>query len=185
MTQREIERTLLRFEGLVRETARQIIAGGVEMDEEDVAQLLRVKVWQAVRKHDETRRRGLPLRRYVFMCVTNVRKDIEKRPRRHTSSIDAIRDRAHADEDGTVADWFDARFLSVDAESVYGEVDDSFELPDDFTPIERQVVTLRLNGYLLLEIDRKLGLSRAQREGVMRSVREKLDGCEIHHALAA
>lgn len=175
MTQRELERTLLRFEGLIHETARQIVAGGVEMEFDDVRQRLRIKVWRAVVRWDETHRRGLPLRRFVFCCVANERKDIEKRPRRFTASIDGIRERPPVESTTAAADWFDARYLSVDAEQVFAEVDEAgFELPSTLTPIERRVVELRIEGLMLREIDGELGLSRAQRESVMRSLRAKL-----------
>lgn len=174
MTEREIERTLARFEGLVHETARQIVARGVEMDPEDVAQLLRLKVWKAIVAFDATHRRGLPLRRFVFMCLQDMRKDLEKRPRRYTASIDEIRDRRYGNSEAAVADWFDSRYLSVEAEQVFAEVEDIAELPADLTDTERQLVALRLEGRMLLDIDRELGLSRAQRERVMRELREKL-----------
>lgn len=176
MTEREIERALLRFEGLVHETARQIVAGGVEMEHEDVAQMLRLTVWKAVIDFDARHRRGLPLRRYVFMCVANRRKDIEtRRPRRYNSSIDEIRARSNfVDESQTIADWFDSRYLCTQAEQAFAEVDEAVELPADLTEVERQVIALRLDGHLLFEIERELGLSRSQRERVMRSVRDKL-----------
>jgi hypothetical protein len=166
----QVERELLQFEGLIAETARQIVAAGVELEIEDVRQLLRVKAWRAIAAYDARRDMRLhSLRRFVFGCLYNLRKDIEKRPRRHDQSIEeqrALTDRG---------DRFDARYLSIDADSVYFEVEEEdVRLPSTLTAIERYVVALRLQGLLLVEIDRVTGLSRPERERVMRSVREKL-----------
>lgn len=173
----DIDARLAQFEGLIAETARQIVARGVELELDDVAQLLRVKAWRALIAHDTGR--GLSQRRFVFGCVYNMRKDIEKRPRRHNASVDQlrafdvyVREDAHG---SASADRFDARYLCVDAEQVYGTVeDDDLILPSTLTAIERRVIALRLDGRLLIEIDADLGFSRAQRERIMRSIRTKL-----------
>lgn len=185
MTQAEIEQALRDSEGLVFETARQIQAGGVELEFEDICQLLRIKAWQAVAKFSDKRaaaaqgtmsdavdRHGrTPLERFVFGCMTNLRYDIEKRrPRRYNASIDEIKETGVG-----VEDWFDVRYLSVDAEQVFAEVEDEVDL-DDLDEQERAVVTLQLAGFSPSEIGTELGLPRAQREQVMRSVREKLSG---------
>lgn len=173
MNQREIEQALPQFEGLVFETARQIVARGVELEFDDVRQLLRIKVWHAVQRYAADHPKGMPLRRFVFMCVANLRKDIEKKPRRHDASIDALRG-CESGAGTPLADWFDARYLSVDQEEVFALVEDGSRLSETLSPTERRVVALRVQGWLLIEIDRELGLSRAQRERVMRSIREKL-----------
>lgn len=174
MTQAEIEQALVQFEGLVKETANQILLAGVELEYEDVCQLLRIKVWQAVCKfnakkssHMKARDRHgrTPLERYVFGCLLNRRKDIEKRPRRFSSSIEELRGEDY---------YFDHRYMSVDDEQLFAEAEDDPSLPSTLTEVERQVVTLRLDGRLFAQIDRELGLSRAQRERVMESVRLKL-----------
>lgn len=186
MIEAEIEAILPSFEGLVKTTAAQIEQGGVELDFDDIAQLVRIKVWHAVCKFSTERaaaserlsvardRHGrTPLQRYVFTCVANLRKDIEKRPRRYHSSIDELR--ARPSGEGALADWFDLRYLSVEHEQVFWDVEDEApELPATLTRQERLVVELRCNGRLFTEIDRELGLSRAQREEVVRSVRAKL-----------
>lgn len=177
MNPAEIERLLPRFEGLVFETARQIVMGGVELEFDDVKQLLRIKVWRAIQAHDAEHQRGLPLRRYVFMCLTNLRKDLEKRPRRYNSSIDEIRKRAldGCDEGGdAISDWFDFRYLSIDAEQVYGPVEDELHLPCTLDAAERRLITLTMQGRPARQIEDELGLSCAQRKLAMRTVREKL-----------
>ena len=176
MTPGEIERLLPQFEGLVFETARQIVREGVELEFDDIRQLIRIKVWRAIQSHDAAHDRRLPLRRYVFMCVMNLRKDLEKRPRRYNSSIDEIRDRhtQRPELDCTLADWFDGRYLSVDAEQIYGTIGDELLLPSTLNATERALVALRMEGRPLYEIESALGLSRSEREKLLRSVREKL-----------
>jgi hypothetical protein len=170
------------YEGLVKETAAQIVAGGVELEFDDVRQLLRIKVWRALQRfsvqraaesrhlsHARDRFGRSPRERFVFMCVANMRKDIEKRPRRYATSIDELRG------DDTVVDAFDARYFAIHHDQIYGQVDEGeLVLPATLTHMERRVVLLRMEGRLLFEIDRALGLSRAQREKVMQSVRAKL-----------
>lgn len=179
MTSQEVERLLPQFEGLVFETARQIVAQGVELEFDDVRQLLRMKIWRAIERHDTDHVKRMSLPRFVFMCVTNLRKDLEtRRPRRYNSSIEAIRDRrlvGEAGEGGTLADWFDGRYLSTDADQVYFEVEDEpVRLPSTLDATERTLIALRLEGRPLYEIERTLGLSRAQRERALHSIREKL-----------
>jgi DNA-binding CsgD family transcriptional regulator len=180
VTAAEIESALEQFEGLAYETARQIVAEGVELELDDIRQLIRIKVWQALGAYDGAHERQLPLRRFVFMCVANLRKDMERRPRRHNTSIDQVRERrawsAVTSEDfGALADRFDRRYLSVDAEQVFAAAEDELALPRSLTAIERQVIALRMQGRALFEIDRELGLSRAERQRTMRSIREQLD----------
>jgi hypothetical protein len=174
----DVESTLRACEGLAYETARQIVAEGVELELDDVRQLIRIKIWKAVLAYDGAHEKRMPLRRFVFMCVANLRKDMERRPRRFTSSIDALRDYsvyALAGGSGSGnADRFDARYLSVDAEQVFAGAEDELALPGSLTAVERRVIALRMEGRPLFEIDRELGLSRAQRQRMMCSIREQL-----------
>jgi RNA polymerase sigma factor (sigma-70 family) len=174
--QRDLNGQVAQFEGLVYTTARQIVDGGVEIDFDDVRQLLRIKILYAIQKYHSDRS-TLSLRRFVFGCVRNMRKDIEKRPRRFNKSVEEIRTR-HAefpDAPGDASEWFDERFLSITAEQVYFEVED--EDPCWFARLdeeERQVVKLRSDGLSLAEIDCALVLARGQARNAMQSVREKL-----------
>lgn len=171
------------FEGLVAKTASQIVEGGVEMDYEDICQVLRVKVWHAVQRFSEeralssrtmgtTRNGRSPLERYVFGCVLNLRRDLEKRPRRSEASLEGIRNDPQRD----LCDWFDAKFLSIDHGQVYGAVDGDIdhERQLDLTSVERQVIRLRTRGLLWQQVDLQVGLSRVQRARVLESVRAKL-----------
>lgn len=178
--QRELNVQVAQFEGLVFSTARQIVAHGVELEFEDVRQLLRIKVLYAVRHYSEDRS-ALSLRRFVFGAVLNVRKDIEKRPRRFLRSIEDLRDDAHhrgssaPADTGERAERFDAQYLSVDAEQVYFEIEDQAPCwMSRLTDRERAVVKLRSDGLRLDEIDCALGLESGLAQTAMRSVREKL-----------
>jgi hypothetical protein len=173
------------FEGLVKETAAQIVAGGVEMEFDDVCQLLRVKAWLVAQKFDaataaQGKRLGrpdrhgrTPMQRWVFLCLVNFRRDLEKRPRRFTASIDDLRDNESDPTGGRAAraDRFDAKYLAT--EDCY-EFEDDPSLPPDLTETERQVIALKLAGRHLFQIDHELGLTRAERQRVMESIRAKL-----------
>lgn len=179
---------LERYEGLVKTTASQIVAGGVEMEFDDVAQLLRIKVWSAIQKFEPRRaaegrrlnrprdRRGrTPLDRWVFLVLANYRKDLERMPRRYVQSMEAFRESQgtgqHGERKTGLQDKFDAKYLcALDSRPS----DDELDLPPDLTETERQVIALRLQGTLAPQIESELGLTRAQRVRVMRSLREKL-----------
>jgi DNA-directed RNA polymerase specialized sigma24 family protein len=171
---REVEAALPQFDGLIRETARQIVAAGVEIEYDDVAQLLRIKVWQTIERYDSTHGAHLPLRRFVFGCLYNLRRDIEKRPRRYNHSVEHERSKGD-DFHGGQAEAFDLKYLSLNAEDAYVEVEDEpVVLPSTLTATERRVVALRLAGLSLGEVDQAIGLSRFQRAQVMASIRVKL-----------
>lgn len=174
MTDAEIEQLLPDFEGLVFETARQVVLGGVELEFDDVRQLIRIKVWRAIAAFDARRAGTMPLRRFVFGCVLNLRKDLEKRPRRHNESIERIRERSPDACEGELSDWFDLRYLSVDAEQVYGEIEDELRLPSTLDRLERSLVVMTMQGRPAQAIESDLGLSCAQRKQAMRIIREKL-----------
>jgi hypothetical protein len=72
-----MSRELASYEGLVFRTA-QMVAGypHVQEDEEDIRQLLRIKVWQALEAHDPSKRgmQNQTREEYVFMCVKQPRE---------------------------------------------------------------------------------------------------------------
>jgi DNA-directed RNA polymerase specialized sigma24 family protein len=168
------------FEGLVGATARQIVEGGCEVEFDDIRQLLRVSVWNALGEF-ETARLGprfkvdrlgrTPRQRFVYMCLWRTRYDIEKRrPKRYDSSIEVLR-APGARNFSTTADHFDARYLSVDAELFEG---DELELPNTLTPVERRVVEMLVEGFSPREIEHALDLSAEHRRQATRSARERL-----------
>lgn len=155
------------YEGLVYATAA-LVAPLVQEEFEDIAQLLRVKVWRALEAFDPTRSR-LPRRRYVFMCVTNQVKDIKNRKRRYDLHIEAL------GEDGAAHDGFELRYLAVDAEVVYAEVDDEpLVLPTTLSAQEGQVVILLCEDYKQAEVGRMLHMDKRGMERAMRAIRSKM-----------
>lgn len=200
MTETQAQEAILHFEGLVLRTAAQVVAGGVEIEFEDAAQILRLTVWRSVTAFDHARAAGYSrrgghgrsrLERYVFGNLMNARKDMEKRLRRHNASIEEYR--AEGPDCWTTRldrpsapDRFDARYLSASAEEVYAEVErDELALPSTLSDIERRLVTLSMEGWTPAEIELRLGLPRAHRQQLMRSVRDKLADWKPAEPIAA
>ena len=178
------------YEPLVRSTALLIvsqIADRVDSADsvEDVMQLLRVKVWQALsyygigrmpRRVGETADRTRD--RYVFMCLMNLKKDILKRKREATLMIeDLAPGREDAWSGSRVAgrrDWFEGKYLAQTHEDVYGDVDEPTPLvPNTLTGLEQNVMLLLYHGYTHREIANRLGASKGEVSSAVRGLRSK------------
>lgn len=177
------------FEGLIFRTAIELSkphpdhGPAVQMEQEDVQQILRIKLYRAlvsfsperIRKRGESAENAR--KRYVFMCLTDQSKDLRKRKRRTEDSLEEL---APADMDrpspGVQSrDRFELRYLSSSHEQVYGYVeDDDLVLPTTLSSIERQVVAGLMSDYKQAEVARQLGLEKREMEKVMRSIRLKL-----------
>lgn len=169
---RQQEYTLAGYEGLIYTTAKLACERGVEMEMEDVQQLLRIKAWKAIDRFDPTRARGLTLDRYVFMCVFDERKTIEKKKRRYESSLE---DEAPAGGNDELTDAFHQRYLSVDAASVYADIEDELPvLPVTLSTRQRWVLTLLMRDYRQGEIAEALDISKREVESSVRSLRAKM-----------
>jgi DNA-directed RNA polymerase specialized sigma24 family protein len=143
------------YEGLVRKTAA-MIAPSVQEDYDDIVAILRIKVWRALVAFDPARARQ-PVERYVFMCVTNQKKDLLKRKRRYEVPLD---------------DEYDVR---VDSDVVYGEVEDVTPvIPCTLSSFERDLVTRLYLGYTERQVAGLLGLTRPQMERALEAVRVKM-----------
>lgn len=143
------------YEGLVRKTAA-MIAPLVQEEYEDIAAILRIKVWRALVAFDPARAR-LPVERYVFMCVTNQKKDLLKRKRRCEVPLD---------------EEYDAR---VDPDVVYCEVEDVAPIiPSTLSGFERDLVARLYLGYTERQVAGVLGLTRSQMERALEGVRVKM-----------
>jgi DNA-directed RNA polymerase specialized sigma24 family protein len=189
-------RVLGSYEGLIFRTAQELrkplflrregkvsVLPPVQMEHEDIEQVLRIKLWRALRafqpermrKRGETRREAE--QRYVFMCLTDQGKDLRKR-RRVTDLY--IEDVAPADMDADTAgvqsrDRFEQRYLSSSEEEVYGDVEDpGFTMPATLTQLELEVVVLLAGNWKQAEVARKLSIEKREMEKLMRSVRAKL-----------
>lgn len=169
---RRQEQQLARFEGLIFKTAQLTVGAGVELEFEDVQQLLRVKAWKAVRDYSPERAHGLTLERYVFMCVFDQRKTIENKKKRYECHIE---DAAPAGGDEELIDAFHERYLSVDHQDVYGDIDDELPfLPNTLVTRERWVLTLLMRNYRQVEIAEALQITKRDVENAVRQLRSKL-----------
>lgn len=143
------------YEGLVRKTAG-MIAPLVQEEYEDIAAILRIKVWRALEAYDPSRARQ-PVERYVFMCVTNQKKDLLKRKRRHEVPLE-----------DTYEVW-------VDPDVVFGEVEDVTPvIPSTLSGLERELIARLYVGYTERQAAQLLGLTRSQVERALDGVRVKM-----------
>jgi len=166
-----------RYEGLVLATATRY-EGLMDDDFDDVAQVLRTKIWQALGTFDP-RRSNQPEEKYVFSCLRNRVKDMLKQQyrlneRRQGQQI-FIEGLTEHDDERTSDGPFYARYLSVEADVTYAEVEDEeVALPSTLTALEVEVVGLLLEHESKTEIARRLGLSRQRIRTVTMSIQEKL-----------
>lgn len=176
--QETMEQAIRNYEGLIFTTTILIKRAGVEMDIDDIRALLRIKVWRTLVAFDDKHASGLKRDNFVNGCLMNFKKDLLKRPRRYEQSIEELRSRRSgvtAGDTQELGEWFDARFLTVSEEEAYGGVDgDDLSLPSTLDAQERQVVALLYGGATMREVDLALGLSRAHRERIVRSIRARL-----------
>lgn len=143
------------YEGLVRKTAG-MIAPLVQEEYEDIVAILRIKVWRALEAYDPSRARQ-PVERYVFMCLTNQKKDLLKRKRRMEVPLD---------------DGYEVR---VDPDVVYGDVEDVTPvIPSTLGPLERELVAWLYLGYTERQAAQLLGLTRPAVERALEMVRVKM-----------
>jgi RNA polymerase sigma factor (sigma-70 family) len=171
------------FEGLVFRTSR-MYAAQVKKDPDDLAQELRIRVWKAISTYDPERSRT-SLESYVFSVVQNKIKDYKRDAARaagrpvvlHIEDMQLGGKRTNNDV-GSHAEakqeLFDRLFNRIEAETVYAEVDDRYQLPSTVTEPERQVLMLLAAGCSRDEIVGLLGVTRGQVDGMVRVLREKL-----------
>lgn len=181
--------TLLRsYEGLVYTTAQMVLVsvrarGIATADDEldDVMQLLRVKVFRALRSFDPAkarRKKGESVDqardRYVFMCVIDAKKDIAKKKR---TLVLMIEDEApvQLDSDSSPRDGFDAHYLAQTHDDTYGEVEATLPLiPNTLSELERSVLVLLYRDFTHREIAGRLGVSKGEVSSAVRALRAKL-----------
>ncbi len=109
----------------------------------------------------------------MFSCVKNQEKDLLKRRRRgEVFFADVLGDAPSGEEH---VDRFEGRYLAVDADVVYEEVERELPLiPSTLSELERDVVALLYVDFTRREVQRRLGLSRPELERVTRSIRTKM-----------
>lgn len=159
------------YEGLVRKTAARY-ASRIQEDYEDIASILRVKVWRALLAYDPARS-SLPVERYVFSCVANQVKDLLKRKRRNEVYIaDMVTTTVDGDE---LRDSFEQDHLSVDHDVVYADVErEPPVIPSTLSRLERRVVVALYLDANQRKAAAELGLTRSEMEGAVESIRTKM-----------
>lgn len=167
------------YEGLVFTTAVRIVRGS-DVDLDDVRQELRIKVWRALESYDPARC-ATSVKSYVFTCVVNGSKDVLKRKRHGELLIEDV-----APDDFLTAverrrmprSFFEHRYLGVEAEQVFGSVEDEGVLvPSTLTERERAMLLLLYYNWRepnASEVGRELGLTRSQVETTVNGLRAKL-----------
>lgn len=144
-----------------------------EEEFEDICQLYRIKVWMALVSYDPAKLTSekpdaygrTPLDRYVFACIKNQQKDLEKKVKR-AHRFTYIED---------MTEKFEAGFLGVSDEEVFTATEEVAPLiPSTLDRREREIVTLLYLDFDNGEIGQKLGIKRKQVATIIRGIREKL-----------
>lgn len=175
-----IDRRLSAYEGLIFSTAQRLVGRIDHMDQADIEQELRVKVWRALRAFNPAhRRRGEAVdafeKRYVFMCVTDRVKDLTtKRARRGELHIEDFCSDSPLEGAHSQREWFEGRFMVTTVEEVFREVEDEGVPLPELTDTELQAVCLLYEGYRQTEVAGQLGLTKYEMERTIRSIRDKL-----------
>lgn len=156
------------YEGLIHKTASMYV-GLVDDDFDDIASVLRVKVWKALRAYDPAKVRTQTVEKYVFMCVRNQCKDLIRKKRRPEVSIEDLR-RADGDSPYT---WM--RQLASEHDQEYGGVEEEELLvPSTLSELERRIVAWLYLDRTHKEVAGLLGLTRAEMERAVRVIRQKM-----------
>lgn len=149
-------------------TTARMFATQVGWEEDDMAQMLRLKVWKAVASFDPSR--GLSLERHVFGAITNRIKDFKRDAAREVKRRDRygvmflhIEDMRSAYDDRNVSrqEAFDARYNFAERDEVYGVIEEGkFVLPAGVTDREASVLVLLMHELSKTEIALRLGIPK-------------------------
>lgn len=172
------------FEGLIYSTAARYVAY-LDDDIEDIQQVLRLKVWQALVSYDSARVRGGRARnrqeewervkRYVFSCVRNRVKDLLKQQYRLNRARDSGIPIYVEDVAARSPEKFECEYLVMEEEYVFAVVEDeNVELPSTLTVFEVKVVNLLLMDLNQTEAARVLNVPRGRVRAAHSSVRAKM-----------
>lgn len=157
------------YEGLIFKTASMYVPY-VEMDFDDIVQVLRIKVWRALEAHDPSKVRTQTIERYVFMCVKNQCKDLVRRRRRGEVFLDDLMPVGHED---SPVEWM--LQLATDHEQTFGHAEEEELLvPCTLTEVERRVIAWLYLDRTQKEVAGIVGLTRAEMERAMRTIRQKM-----------
>jgi len=173
------------FEGLIHSTAARYTAY-LDDDIEDIEQVLRVKVWQALRAYDSTRVKGNGrprtvdeewerVKRFVFSCVRNRVKDLLKQQYRLNRARGSGRPIYTEDVSSASPERFEFDYLVVEEEFVFAVVEeDKVQLPSTLTIFEAKVVQLLLLDLNQTETARVLNVPRGRVRTAHAAVKEKM-----------
>lgn len=161
---------------MIFRTAQLVVSAGAEIDLEDAQQRLRIKTWKALKAFDPDRCRTTR-QKYVYMCITDEKKDLLKKKRRGELFIEdlVVRRSAHGPQGDFDGDSFHEHYLSEDPEHVYGAIDeDDVLIPSTVTRFEKRVLLLLYTGdYKQREIADRLGADKREVERAIRALRDK------------
>jgi RNA polymerase sigma factor (sigma-70 family) len=168
------------YEGLCRKTAGRY-APYVEEDYEDIVQVLRIKVWQAIRAYNPQKAKQ-PIDGFVFQCVVNRCKDLLRKKKRDELYIEDVAPNANivlagsgGESTGDPRDAFEARYLSEDAALAESLQDSIVEL--GLSELAHNVAELLRDGYPRVEAIRRYTLT----EGQMRSALDEIEAA-VHRS---
>lgn len=172
MMRADLRGTVEAFEGLVRSTSRMYFEG-LRMDEDDVQQFLRVKVWKALESY-RAAAATQSVEGYVFTCVRNGVKDLLKQAdRAKRNRPECFLEDQYASE--AASERFHFRYLAYDEDGIReAYVERTVELPSTLNFMERHVVALLYEGLNQTEIAVALGCTRTRVRNTHASVQAKM-----------
>lgn len=169
------------YEGLIFTTARKF-AGMAGMEEEDMRQELRLKAAQALVAFRSSRSK-LPVKNFVFGCITNRVTDLRKAHcrrlaygigMRHIEDFKSHSNGSKKDWDASDSSRFEFRWFHLDHDEVFGKVDEGlFVLPATLTEQERSTLLLLTLDMTATEIGMRLGITRAEAFALVQRLRDK------------
>lgn len=175
---------LAEYEGLIHSTAVRYV-GFLDDDLDDIKQLLRIKVWQALRAFDPTRGEK-PTENFVFSCVRNRVKDLLKEQVRRNRRRNGTQQFVEDAPGYVTVDAFELRYFAVASEEVFADVeDDEVPLPSTLTELEGAVVRLLVLDYNQTEVAALLGVTRQRVRKAQAAVQEKMADWHPTSAAAA
>lgn len=152
------------YEGLVFVTAQRF-GGMIGVEQEDLQQILRLKIAQALLSYSPARSK-LTVERYVFSCMRNKVKDLvrDQHARARWGGECFLEDMAPTDDRDTVRsrDHFEHTMgMAVTADEVFAATDEgSFKLPSTLTKHEADVLLLMVLDFNQREIAVRLGTTK-------------------------
>lgn len=165
------------YEGLVKKTAGKYHAI-VQEEYEDMCQILRLKVFQALESFKPEKSR-VPAANYVFSCVRNQVKDLFKRKRRDELLIEDIAPSVDTNGYGReftgLTDTFDSKYMRLDEDEVFAEIlRETPLIPSTLTDTERGVLVGLYLEYQQKDIAERLGITIREVARAVKAIKVKM-----------